>query len=550
MSRLPKLRDRYLQASQHLGRFIDSHAAQLTRLSSAPIESEPVYSGPIPRPLTANIGSTLEDQQMPRTRPSSAANVARVKRAAKAVKAAVKQETKLIKLERKVASAPRPARRAVAVGAPVASGSGLVRGAPSTGATANFFRKESIDKDGNAIITGSDYIAPLKITSTTNVVGGVLYEYRLNPTSPLTLALQQYAQLYQKFEFLEVVLCYDTATPFTVPGSIGVLMDADPADIDGVGSVLVRQAATTRGSHVTQLFNSSCWVWNAKVDAAGEYYCSLDSSSDSGKRLTEQSHFVVHVVTPTSASLLPLDIGSLTLRYRVRFYHRQVAAISSSSPMTWAKWASDATGVFAGALTSSSNFSNFVSSFVVTGCVAANASGSLLLTFRAIGTYMVSATCRAPLSAAAATTQAIQTWGVTSATLLDNGPAQIAPFLTGNTTQHFSSWVLLDVLAPGAQLSWNLAFVTANGTMAASPSTYNFVLYVGQVFNDPLASVGKLDTKNRSLCTDVNFLPRPAAEAMPLCSPSALCTGASAAAAAPTCVAQPPLNSRSVFVRT
>lgn len=197
-------------------------------------------------------------------------------------------------------------------------------------------RREFIDqKTGDAVISGCDFLGAVSITSLNNVIGGVLFEYALNPQQVSTPSLNQFSQLYQKFEFLEAALVYTSSEAFTYGGSINALWDSDVADNDGIGLQLVQQAATTRESHENPILRSTRWDYNAKIQAKGEYYCAADTSTAAGLRQTEQGHvklFVVNKISqPTSTPVDPLVIGSLYLVYRVRFWHRQLNITLSSS---------------------------------------------------------------------------------------------------------------------------------------------------------------------------------------------------------------------------
>lgn len=190
-------------------------------------------------------------------------------------------------------------------------------------------RREQMAADGSmAVIEGSDRLGTITLNDATiNVAGGVLLQYFFSPDQGVTLALQQYSRLFQKFEFLDVEVLFNGTLPTTYGGSVDVLFDNDPADVDSSGPALLQQLATTRQSHESPVISRTLWRWNMRKEAAGEFFVSNDTSSDAGKRITEQGHFLFVVANPISfpgTPSYPLTLGSLFIRYRVRFYHRQV----------------------------------------------------------------------------------------------------------------------------------------------------------------------------------------------------------------------------------
>jgi hypothetical protein len=298
-------------------------------------------------------------------------------------------------------------------------------------------RREFIDpKTGDAIISGSDYLGPATITDPAaggnNVVGGIITSFNLNPTQSVTLSLQQFAQLYQKFEFLEFYWEFKSAVSKFWGGTLNVLFDADPADIDGTGIALVRQAATTRSAHESSVLNSATWKWDAKREAGGEYYCAQDLATSSALRLTNQSHTLFHVVVPinvtTGAVTYPAVIGSVHVHYRVKFIHRQIIppALSSDTAIGVATYIQDSKNngnLWTGALVGNSAFFTLTGSSagappVTTGGVAAGFANSIAITFPTAGNYFLAIGFNVTASLPGTSPDVICAWSTTPSGLL------------------------------------------------------------------------------------------------------------------------------------
>lgn len=354
-------------------------------------------------------------------------------------------------------------------------------------------RKELIDRDGNAVIFGSDYIGPVITTSVSdskgnNKVGGVLLDYQLNPAQEATLSLQQFSQLYQRFEFLEVIWYFETALDSFKSGALGVLMDADPTDIDGSGVVLIRQAGTTRQGRITPARVSCFWVWHAAKEAGGYYYCTVDPTSSAGIRQTVQSHFVFHVVVPIADTNGPFNgtLGSFRMAYKIRFTHRQIQAYLGGSPFASLSFASSASGIWEGAAAPSELWGNYVNSYSKTGGLAADASGALTINMKP-GGYMFAAGMFCKIVPAATTTaveMGIQAVDGTHVDVFASADTNLLPGASSNwnsgtgAVQGGMTAVAVVVCRTNVNVRVYISFSVLGPTMSASAGPSNFIFSV------------------------------------------------------------------------
>lgn len=381
-------------------------------------------------------------------------------------------------------------------------------------------RREMIDRDGNAVIFGSDYIDAVTTTDPAtggnNKVGGVLLNFQLNPTQDATLSLQQFSQLYQRFEFLDVVWKFETALDDFKSGMIGVLMDSDPTDIDGSGVVLIRQAGTTRQGETTPARRSFAWRWRASKEAAGIYFCTVDPDSTAGIRQTVQSHFVFHVVVPIAASsggLYNGTIGSWRMYYKVKFMHRQINAFLGGSPQASIRYPRDASGLFAQTPVKSTYWDNFVTTAVTLSGGSPTAAGFTASFSVAPGGYIVSSHIGVYLRAATTTAQVLHRISVESGknTLVidstDNNllTAAAGSWKTDLGSQFTSTAMLALVCHETCALKVHLDFDVADVTFAvnAGPTFPNVVFSVAPVRFDGIP-VFRPPTLNRERVVDRN----------------------------------------------
>jgi hypothetical protein len=256
----------------------------------------------------------------------------------KVAKEVAREEKRMVLAPRGVARRLGAQRRIALPGAKPAKQLRAAMRAPR-GSSQLAARREFIDPGtGDAIIAGSDYLAPV-VLDNVNTTGGVLYEYNCNPEQASTVALRQFAQLYQKFEYLEVGIEFRSSEAFTYGGSINCLWDSDVGDSDGSGLDLVKQAATTPEARETSILQSHTWWYNAKAQAGGSYFIHEDDATKAGQRQTIQAHAKIFVVNPVNNAGVVLTagtIGSFIVHYRVRFVHRQIDVIRAIS--TDAAW--------------------------------------------------------------------------------------------------------------------------------------------------------------------------------------------------------------------
>jgi hypothetical protein len=172
---------------------------------------------------------------------------------------------------------------------------------------------------------------PLVATTANNAVGGNLLSFNFNPTNPKLLSCSQYAALYQNYEVLDFRVEFASSNSFTMNGSIGVFFDADAADKDADGRKLVAQMMSQNSGAIVPITQAKYdWHYKAKEASGGKkFYCAITAdTSDPNKRETYQFHFRVLVVDPigNSGTLISQDtsIGSLVVRYKIRFYHRNI----------------------------------------------------------------------------------------------------------------------------------------------------------------------------------------------------------------------------------
>lgn len=234
---------------------------------------------------------------------------------------------------------------------------------------------QSISKDGSRVtIRGRDYLSPLVVKDlATNELGKVLLNYQFNPSNQQLVQLNQWSNLFQKFQYKKFVLHFRTTQSSFASGSINVLYDSDPIDVDGSGIGLLQQAATTFQAHEVNNRNSGRWLYNAKREAGGEYYIFPDNSSNAGVRQTVQAHVAIFIVTPfalaTGAIAYPYTLGSVDVEYEIELYHRQVVPASLQPTLGGfarfiAESSSVAANVYAGKFASravTANWSSYVS---------------------------------------------------------------------------------------------------------------------------------------------------------------------------------------------
>lgn len=358
---MPSVPESVVTGVRHLADAVVHHSGQSATIangSSVPVSHDAVGVvdplGGLEQP-SVNVPEVPNMPKKAKTRQSAGAPAQAVRAAAAVVQKAAKVERRIRRDERALKTNELHA------------GAGIRQWALPSQMGRSSVRREMMDRDGNAVIFGSDFVASAVTTSINNVPGGVLYNFFLNPTQDITLSLQQFSLLYQRFEFLEVAWIFETGMDTFKSGSVGVLMDADATDFDGVGQVLLRQTATTRQGYSTPVRKSCSWIWQAAKDAPGVYYCSMDPSSNSGIRQTIQSHFVAHVVVPVAASdgtLYNGTLGSFRVVYKIRFFHRQIEPFFGGSPFASLSFAKDAE-VFGGVASQSTYWPNYVSSYSV-----------------------------------------------------------------------------------------------------------------------------------------------------------------------------------------
>jgi len=265
-------------------------------------------------------------------------------------------------------------------------------------------RLESVDKDGNPIVIGSDYVAAAiasdPASGGNNKQGGLLLQYNLNPQQVITASLNQYSELYQKFEFLQVGIEFASSEAFTYGGSINCLWDSDIGDVDGAGLQLVQQAATTASAHECPILRSTIWWYNTKKEATGEYYVQEDLTTTAGSRQSIQGHCKVFFVNPISfpsTPSYPLTFGSFILHYKVRFYHRQIditQTVGGSALGVYRSNTYSATAIFGGSWVANAAFNAYCNVSAITNPNTPIAVGSLCflpVNFNTPGIYYVAA---------------------------------------------------------------------------------------------------------------------------------------------------------------
>jgi len=359
-------------------------------------------------------------------------------------------------------------------------------------------REERRDKDGNPVIIGSDYLAAAVITdpasSGNNKQGGLLLQYSLNPQQIVTASLAQYAQLYQKFEFLRVGVEYASSEAFTYGGSINCLWDSDVGDIDGSGLQLVQQAATTTSAHETPILRSTIWWYNTRREASGEYYVEEDLTTTAGSRQSIQGHCKVFVVNPvsfpTATPTYPLTIGSFIVHYVVRFYHRQIDithTVGGTAVAIYRSNSSSNTAFYGGSFVANTPFNSLFVAGTITNPntpLAANTTASYPFSFITTGIYLVSASLNwsSAVNQAGSTTYGV-TFGVTvtggAAIVPDAGAANFANgtfFANSGTTDavkiaQMSAYALIRVTATPA--TFVLGLTSINGSFALTTGQAN-----------------------------------------------------------------------------
>jgi hypothetical protein len=188
-------------------------------------------------------------------------------------------------------------------------------------------RIEKFQGADSIVVSGTDFYGLLDGTNT--ITGSNLFSLPLNPLAIPGTRLAIEALLWQKFRFEHIEICYVPAVGTSNDGTILFSHVSDP-------EVRLPQPATNAyveallcvpGAKMTQIWKPVTHTWSPSKTDKREFYVAPDD--DNEERFTMQAIMKVIGVTVFNKS----GIGTLFLRYRVRFYER-IMSISDIAQAT------------------------------------------------------------------------------------------------------------------------------------------------------------------------------------------------------------------------
>lgn len=171
------------------------------------------------------------------------------------------------------------------------------------------------------VLTGTDKILSIDVGSSGAVAGTVLANIPVNPYSFSTTRLQQFAPLYERFEFLNSYVSFEPAANTTINGQIAMWWDPDPTNnyTDG-DSTNVNKGLAHWGCFLTQLWDkASCPI--GKVDDFGDFFTTQLGDDE---RLFNQGRLWL-IAASTIAANTP--IGTFSFAYNCAFHMPQIQSV-------------------------------------------------------------------------------------------------------------------------------------------------------------------------------------------------------------------------------
>jgi hypothetical protein len=171
------------------------------------------------------------------------------------------------------------------------------------------------------VISNTDFLRTLDFADddkNRNFPGAVLFGQMLNPWRVVGGTLTQFANLFQRFCFLEARIRYVPAVPATTAGQFIICWDTDPTWAPlGSSQGVIRAMTAHKGRAIFHVFDNMSSSNPKSLKA--EYYCDVNGQDI---RLNNQSVFWVALLSPIVNSVgdkWTQPVGSFFLDWKVKF---------------------------------------------------------------------------------------------------------------------------------------------------------------------------------------------------------------------------------------
>ena len=211
----------------------------------------------------------------------------------------------------------------------------------------------------HCVVTGTDYLAapileelgtllPTSTVSQVNKTGAIVMTQMINPWRFPGTRLFQFANLFQKFYFLECSIQFISAVPATTAGQWLCAFDNDPTFMPvGGPQAVLRTMMAHKGRRLAHVFEN--WEMRAPPVVQKDFYCDARGMD---LRLNNQAIFIASLASPIKTQTgenLQSNAGTFVLKWKVRFSQARI-----ETPTTGLKVDNSFTAIFE-SLTSSNN---------------------------------------------------------------------------------------------------------------------------------------------------------------------------------------------------
>jgi len=167
-------------------------------------------------------------------------------------------------------------------------------------------------------MSGREFITPLSVTASSDVVNGLLLQ-RENLCIPPNTRLQQQANLWQRWHPLKWTYHYAPSVGSNTPGSFVIANDPDPLTLWSAGAGNIPRAVTLDGSSHQQV-----WAPSAATSPSCGNYTDLwirpaTTLIDAEDRLVAAGQLVIVTSAPTGLAVNTV-LGQIELDYEVDFF--------------------------------------------------------------------------------------------------------------------------------------------------------------------------------------------------------------------------------------